>query len=846
MKVTGKLALTATFAASSMLFVALPTEVRAQDSGASDSGGLEEIIVSARRRDENLQSAPVSVAAFSGTEIERSGMITAFDIGTRTPSLQLNFLATGEPEVFIRGAGTDIEGAGANSAVAFFVDDAYLARGGGALADMYDIERVEVLRGPQSTYYGKNVSGGAINFVTRKPSQDTDARMSLEIGNNAYMKTQGMVNGALSDSVSGRFAFTTRTRDGFTTNVNTGNKMDDVDVTGARAALLFEPSDTTSILVSADTYKRRGGTLPNKLVYATDPNEQVYITGLGPFEQFSSIDGLDALDSDNFLVKAEFETGIGTLTSLTNFRETSYDWNQNSTGNLYPDGIQYAVINQVWYNTFGTRCTTPDYADTGASGNCWASINQSEPEGRGGIYYEQTSQEQVSQWSQEIRLTSDNDGGFNWTGGIFFANEKIDRLDSNKYAIRFGPGDTYDCSFWAIPPCTGVQGSWNEGTEHKGGHIDADIFGAFVELDFDLTDRLSVSLSTRYSQDDKQFTENQWGRLLNSCACTVNADGSENPSWHPVASDEWIANPGTPTADSDAVVIPIEFGETDSWDNMSSRISLNWQITDDVFVYGLISEGYKGGGWEGHAANGQPTLYTTKFDEEKAINYEVGIRSDFMDGRGRVNLTAFFSEYDDLQMTLLKPVFDPVSGTVIDSNALTTNVGKAEASGAELEFAFIPFDGFTISGSYGLLSTEIKDDVLLLINVDPDVIENFRGNELARAPENSYNLNANYTWDVGGATAGFNLEYNWSDEYWSTNRNHIAIPDQDFMDASFIYISANEQWELKVWGRNITDELNLANHVWSGDPTETLDTLLLYDDYTEPRTYGVTFTWNYQ
>jgi len=841
MKIMRNLALSATGAASALILAAFSADVLAQEAGADEAKGLDEITVTARRREESLQSVPVSVAAFSGTEIERAGMVNAFDIATRTPSVQLNYQSSGEPELFIRGAGTDIEGAGANAAVAFFVDDAYLARGGGSLADVYDVERVEVLRGPQGTYYGKNVSGGAINFVTRKPSQETDARFALEIGNNEYIKTQGMVNGALSETASGRFAFTTRSRDGWTTNVNTGNTMDDVNVTAARAALLFEPSEDVSVLLSADTYKRRGGSLPNKLTYATDPNEHQYIDGLGDFEQFSSIDGHEPMDSDNLLMKIEWQTGVGTFSSLTNYRNTEYDWNQNSTGNLYPEGIQYAVIDQVWFNTFGTRCATPDFGDTGASGNCWASINQAESDGRGGIYYEQTSIEEVEQWSQEFRLASDNDGKFNWMGGLFFANEQIDRLDSNRYAIRFGPGEVYN--FGAV----GVMGSWNEGIEHKAGHLDADIFGAFVEFGFDVSDRVSLTFASRYSKDDKDFTENQWGRVLNDCACTLLPDGTETASWHPVPSDEWLANPGTPTADSDAVVVPVEFGDKDSWDNVSSRLSLNWQVSDGMFVYGLISEGYKGGGWEGHAANGQADLDTTKFNEETAINYEIGFKADFWDRRARVNLTAFLTEYEDLQMTILKPVFDPVSGTVIDSNAFTTNVGDAEASGVEIEFAFIPFDGMLISGSYGALSTEVKDDILLLINVDPDVVENFKGNDLARSPESSYNLNADYTWEMaGGASTSFRLEYNWTDSFWSTNRNHIEIPDQDYIDASFNYVSSNGQWEAKIWGRNITDERNLANLIWSGDPTETLDTLLLYDDYSDPRTYGVTFTWNYQ
>jgi iron complex outermembrane receptor protein len=632
--------------------------------------------------------------------------------------------------------------------------------------------------------------------------------------------------------------------------------MDDISVNSFRGSLLFEPSDDVSIRLTAETYQKRGGSIPNKLVYATDPNEQIFITP-DPWTQFSSIDGHEPMDSDSYTMKIDWQTGLGLVESLTNFRDTEYDWNQNSTGNLYPDGILYAMAEQIWFSfDGGTRCNTPFFPD----GNCWASTNQTDGDGRGGIYFEQTSIEEVEQWSQEFRLSSQNDGTFNWFGGVFFANEKVVRQDISKFAIRFGPGTQGPCF-----PCPGggvnVHGSWNEGTENIGGLVDADIFGAFVGFDIDFSDTLSLSISTRYSKDDKTFTSTKSGRVLNACACTTLPDGTETASWHPVPSQEWTDNigtplEGTPTPDNaTAAVVPVAFGETDDWDNLSSRISLNLRLSDSVFLYGLISEGYKGGGWEGRAASGQTELIDTKFDEETAINYEVGLKADFWDRRARLNITGFFTEYDDLQMTILKPVFDPVSGTVIDSNAFTTNVGKAQASGAELEFAFLPFDGMIISGSYGYLTTEIQDDVFLTVDPgdpddqinDPATVENLNGNELARAPESSYNVNANYTWEMGGGgSASLLVEYNWTEGNWATNRNHLFQPDQNFLDASFKYVSSSGQWEVMLWGRNLTDELNLNNLIFSGDTTENFDTLLLYHDYADPRTYGVAFTWNYQ
>ncbi len=843
MKLIKKVILSALALAAVAPIAMAPGTAYAQDSGGQQQlDALEEIIVTARQRSESIQSTPVSISAYTDLAIEKAGINTIAGILDRTPSVQLNFQSAGEPELYIRGIGTDIESAGANAAVGFFVDDVYLVRGGGSLMDIFDLERIEVMRGPQGTYYGKNVSGGAINYITKKPSHETDVLVGFEVGNFNYIKARGMINGSLSDNVAGRISFSTRDRDGYTLNVHTGNRMDDVSTTSLRGSLLFTPSDVLSIQLTADTYNKRGGSIPNKLVYATDPLENVFITGLGPREQFSSIDGKEPMDSSSVTARIEWQTGIGTLTSITNFRTSEYDWEQNSTGNLYPDGILYAEVDEIFFGTFDIRCQDR-FFPTPPGGRCWSSVNMTESE-VGGIYFQQRSVEEVEQWSQQFRLNSNNDGAFNWMVGAYFGNERVDRLDESTYAIRFGPGDF-------LPFCSGpcangnVLGSWNEGVEFVGGHLDQDSLGLFLSLDFNLTDTLSLTVGTRYSLDDKTFLATKSGRVLNDCACTTNPDGSQNPSWRPVPSDEWLANPGTPTVDSNTIATPIAYGETDDWDNVSSSASLNWQFSDGIFLYGLVSQGYKGGGWEGRAASGQSELGTTKFDEEKALNYELGMKADFWNGRGRFNISGFYTDYDGLQMTLLKPVFDPVSGMVVDSNAFTTNVGDAKASGVEIEFAFVPFDGMYIGGSVGFLDTEVKDDVFLIVNERPTVVENFNGNSLARSPESSYNINADYSFAMGTGTGNIRAEYNWSDEHWATNRAKLAEPSESFVNASFNYVSANGQWEATLWGKNLTDELLLNNLVFSGDVTELYDNLLLYHDYGDPRTYGISVTWHY-
>ena len=870
MNITNTKAISAAVLAALMTSVILPTTVNAQQMDA-----LEEIVVVAERREQNVQTVPVSIAAFSAEAMAKAGIITAHDIASRTPSLQLNFTNLGEPEFYIRGIGTDIESAGANNGVGIFVDSIYLARGAGSISELFDLQRVEVLRGPQGTHLGKSTSGGAINYITNLPSHETDAKFVLEVGNYDSIATKGMVNGELSENVAGRLSFSSRTNSGYVSNVITGNDLGDHDATAARGSLLFTPTENTTIQLSADTYAKRGGSIPSKLVYASrpalngdgdpipgadplpDPVAQQWIDGLGDREQRSFTDGYEDVDSDSVTLLMTFELGSTTLTSTSNIRSSSYSWNQNSTGQPYPEGITYQVYDFQWGpgNVFSSNCFGPFFPPGQRA--CWGSAGSlTYADGADSPYWEQFSDEEVDQWSQELRLASNSDGRFSWMVGAYYGIEEIRRVDEVDFAIRFGDGYTFPCCFGPTGPSIVGGGRWHEGHEYKGSNADVDTLGIFLTVDFDLSDNVRLSLGTRYSEDTKDFWMDVSGRALTTETTDENGDGTG--AWDPVTdtyypdidwtampSREWLANPGTPTVDNTLEMVPITFGEKDSWDNVSSFVSLSWRASEDTMFYGRVSQGFKGGGYEGLSASGITFLGDTKFEEETALNYEAGIKTDFWDGKARVNLSGFFTEYEGLQMQVLVPVFDDM-GNQIESIQLTTNVGDAEVAGAELEFTILLFDGMALTGSYGYLDTEIKDDVLVQVNDDPVMFDNYRGNELAKSPNKSVNLAADYGWSLANsATAYLRVEYSWTAENYSKNDSHTEIPAQDYIDASFTLVSPDDKWEFRVFGKNLTDELLLANIGASGDHSQRFRPYRFYHDLAAPRTYGVSFTWNY-
>ena len=226
---------------------------------------IEEVVVTARKREETLQQAPLSILPFDAETLERANLTNVSDIARRVPGLQFNVSNVTDAEIFLRGIGSDIESAAAERAVGVFIDGVYLSRNSGTLVDIFDLERVEVVRGPQSLLFGKNVVGGLIHYITQKPTQDFAAKLEATVGNYEQIDVRGSVRGGLTEGVSGSLAFSTRSHDGYaditsgpTPNLGGGDE-EELDSKSVRGQLLFDLDDSLSLLVSADYAKRDAG-----------------------------------------------------------------------------------------------------------------------------------------------------------------------------------------------------------------------------------------------------------------------------------------------------------------------------------------------------------------------------------------------------------------------------------------------------------------------------------------------------------------------------------------------------------------------------------------------------------
>ncbi len=338
---------------------------------------LEEVIVTAQKKSQNLQDVAVAVSAFNADTIRNAGMLDISDVTAMTPGFSVSNYNPTTPAPYIRGIGTNSSSIGDDASVGVFIDEVYAGRAGGYSANMLDVERIEVLRGPQGTLYGRNVAGGALNIHTKNPTNETEGRVGVTVGSYDLTVVEGAIGGSLSDSVRGRVAFSKRDRNGHVDNILTGNKLKDEDNLTFRTKLDFDISDTASLLLTVDYSEddfvgpaARGvvGLLPT-------------IEG-SPVDKVSLLnDGFSEREMFGISAKASIEMAGGILTSITAYRQNDYAFYDDYTGN-WPVG----------------RLT-----------------NEAE--------------EESQQFTQELRFTASVDS-LEYTVGVYYFSEDVDRLET--------------------------------------------------------------------------------------------------------------------------------------------------------------------------------------------------------------------------------------------------------------------------------------------------------------------------------------------------------------------------------------------------------------------------------
>ena len=812
----------------------------AQESSAQDTGGLlDEIVVTAQRREEKVQDVPIAISAFSADQLEKLNVTEALSIGKLIPNL-LAFNNTGistANSYYLRGIGNTESIATFDPPVGTYADDVYISRQNGNNLGLFDVDRIEVLRGPQGTLFGRNTTGGAVNILLRKPAEEFGGYLEAGFGQFNKQTVRGSVDVPISDRFLTKFSGYYVEDDGYVSNPVTGeDDLNRTDTFGLRAAFRWLATDSVTWDLSAQYIEDNG---LNILNFAAGPGGIAYRNGQvgGPITTIPAggvqVDliswraGLPATSPGAQSVEARCG---GTITrsrfACTGLRQTGRplaglvagDKANNALGNSVEN--TFITSNIRWETGLGDVNFITGYVDLTQkfaidffNGNALrnTSATNGVPLGApiavdpvGGFVI--TNDGEHQQLSQEIKLSGDFSDSIRYVAGAYFLNEMNETDFADLFGITAAVGGT-------VIPLTLVL-------EDRILENDVKAWAAYTQWDFTFADALTLTVGGRYTDETKEvaFTPNPNPRIATPIANRV--------------SSATLAAAGIPLELNTKIFTP--------------RVALKYDVNTDVNVFASATRGFKSGGWN---ARGTAPVANQAFNPEKVWSYEAGLRSEWFDRKLRVNVTAFLTDVKDLQTP---SAFVAPSGAI---SFITRNFAGFDNKGVEVELIASPVDGLTLFAFLGLQDAKYVD-------IDPSILTQQReclagingqaGGNVARCNQGIVNpaggiadpVRTPDTLTLGGSYA-FNLGNDLTltpNVLWArTGNNNVGtngsppalVRAYDQVDVGLTLAHESAGWSVQANCRNCTNTAQIVS---------TLSDLPYLQD---PRTWGVNFKYNF-
>ena len=753
---------------------------------------LEEIVVTAQRREQNLQDVPVSVTAFTGATIERGNLRAARDYLALTPNVaftddgQVGSKGIG---IAVRGVSNMISGAAENTginSIGIYMDGFSIASVPSGVSNpaLPDMQSIEVLRGPQGTFFGRNSVGGALNLRTADPTDEFGFK--LTVGGESYENANEMgnvtavINAPVSDDFGLRGVFMYE---------DSGGRVKNACATGASAAECpgsvennFTPNGAKN-----SGYEEFFGRIKAVWDVSDDTTVSVNLsyTDIDQGHDENVPAGILDVDTvDTLGISEAIDPGTG-------FWPDNRSYLSHDLGEYNKNEAFIAIVN-IEHELNDNLKLTSITGVIDADNNRW--FDQDLVGGVDSI--DRTNSYEGTSWSAELRLDYSGDS-VDWTLGAMYSKDEQDQ--DNLVAVSTNATATLNGVGWLPPFPEDLGLAFNR----KG--YDVEEQALFGDMTFHMTESLDLIAGGR-------FTRSQVERELASNGIRPTTDFSMG-AFH--FFQTWANYPRpVATADSD-------------FSDFAPRFGARFQVTDEVNVYAMVSKGYKPGGnsvGNNTNADGEPA-FATKYDNETLWNYELGLKSELLEGRLRLNAAVFHLEWDDLQF---ESFFFLTPGDLSTNFEQTISIEDAEASGVEMEFAALVTDGLTISGGFGYLDTEVTSDTKIELSGgwSPSLL----GLDLPKSPELTANLVGEYRWSISGDNeAWVRLEYihrdgQYSDMEGVTNRqlngpspNNAALihnsgpnefpyrsPDHDLLN-----LRAGVEWgawSITGFVQNLTDE----------------------------------------
>ncbi|WP_313010575.1 TonB-dependent receptor [Brevundimonas sp.] len=608
---------------------AAPDETAAPQVNTPGVASVGDIVVTARRRDERAQDVPIALTVVNEELLDRTGAYNVGQVTQLAPSVQLLTSNPRNTAITIRGLGASygLANDGLEQGVGIYVDQVYYGRPATATLDFVDLDRIEILRGPQGTLFGKNTTAGALNITTQAPSFTPEGRAELSVGDYGFLQAKATFSGPIvNDKVAARFSVVSTRRDGVLDNATNGQKQNGQQSISLRGQLLFQPTDQLRVRLFADyadltpdcctqVYVRVGDTQK-----PLDQRFPALAAGRGyrpastdPYDRIADVDGAIQADQIHRGVSAvvDYDFGWATLTSVSAWR--SWDWGPRNDRDYTALDITRQSANPSWQD----------------------------------------------QWSQELRLSSNGANRIDWTAGLYAFHQAVETHGVTEYGR--------DAGYWLIPAYQRVAGAPFERvpdglldgyTVFNDSRIETDSYAAFAQLTWNITDRLHLTPGLRYTKEEKsgRYAATTTGGLTTTDSAYISR---RNGIARPQAYDASLSD-----------------------DDLSGQVSLSYDVSDDVLTYASVARGYKSGGINmagiPNLPNGQPSLTNAVVKPEVVTTYELGLKTQVFDRRLTANLAAYRTDVEDYQAN----VVDSGPGAL---RGYLANADKVVIQGVELD-----------------------------------------------------------------------------------------------------------------------------------------------------------------
>jgi len=781
---------------------------------------IEEIVVTARKRNENLQDVPAAVSAFNAVELEERGIDNLIEIGRLTPNITVNEttgIAAGAMQVYIRGIGYE---AGYDPGVGVYVDDVYLSRPSGALIDVYDIERIEVLKGPQGHLYGRNTIGGTIKYVSAEPDDEMRIRTSAKVGTDDQRNFKASISGPLAEeALWGSVAVSQVGHDGYQTNVWNGGEYASPDILSARGTLVAQLGESLRVKLVADLMRDRSDPyVPTRVALNLDDPTGGLRASQGLLSGANQLPFLfpgAALLPPGVLLDTHISSDVDEVNSAhvkDGFDEYFIDTNRLSLTATWDFAEAWSLKSVTGVQE--TKRTQPSDFD-----------------GSDQLFINTLGRWDWDDFSQELQI--------NYTG------ERINALLGFYYLDHEYRTTTFTQQRALLRLFVDHDKTTYEDERPE------ESMSFYANVDWDITDRMQLSLGGRLTTDKKKIRQLANVELTQYMAPLLNIPGvgpapvvlspAGAQSWPQIAPNlppglflGFFSLEGT-TFDQyrEGITYPEnKFGD-DEWDEFTPSAKLSYRLSEETLIYAGWATGFKSGGFDYSG----PDLMAATYEPELVTTWSVGTKSTLLDGTLRLNFEAFLNIYEDKQLTDVRL---DAGGRLIQYN---DNVGDVETSGAEIEILWLPpVEGLTINFNLGLLDVDLNE---LIVEASPNMFVDLTDiSELGHAPEMTAQARIQYTMPVsrfGALTFGLDADYR--DEMFTRSPVDVssAFESQSKSEARTLtnaFVSFNtldDRWRVSLEGKNLSDKRVLEN-------TFKVNNFIL-GGYNRGRTWGLTVTY---